>query len=170
VLAAALLVPGCEDDKSKNKKPPVHALSASDSLRGRAPALGQALRFRKAYFVTRPREVDALITPSAFPARLRNPYLSVPRGKRAFRLALRWEDHGRDPFPFEWARFSLRGGGRAPGAAFSHTPIRRLSPTDKRSPRTTILTFLVPDGFRPRELRVASIVAAWRFRARWRLR
>jgi hypothetical protein len=167
LLGVSFLVAGCGDDKRAKAPAPVR--SASDSLRGPAPALGQPLVFRKRYFFMRRRQVEAVLTPSAFTARVNDPYLYVPRGQRPFRLALRWEDRGRDPFPLDWARFSLRGEGRAPRPGFSYSPIRRISPTDKSSPKTTILTFLVPRAFHPRELRISSIVRLWKFRARWRL-
>jgi hypothetical protein len=118
-------------------------------------------------FQGRSRRVDSRVTVSPTGARIRDTSLVVPRGRRPFRLAVRIEDRGPSPFPFEWARFTLvsRTGARSSGSSL--TPLRRLEPGRRRSARAAIITFLVPKGFVPVQARMTSIVAVWPFQARW---
>lgn len=114
------------------------------------------------------RRVRAVMTARPQSGPVRDPTLAVPEGRRPYRVAVRVEDRGRDRFPFEWARFTLAAEGRVVRGPVQ-TPLRRTSPGDRRSARATVLTFFVPRGFRPAQLRVRSAVAVWPFRGRWAL-
>ena len=112
----------------------------------------------------------ARISARTVTGRLRDPALAVPEGRRPYRVSLRIDDRGRDPFPFRWARFSLAGRGGRVVEAPVQAPLRALSPGEHGSPRGTLLTFLVPRGFQVREMRVESIVKLWPFKGTWRVR
>jgi hypothetical protein len=149
---AALAAGGCggADEKAAPKPEPASvALTKTYGFQGRS------------------RRVDSRVTVSPTGARIRDSALVVPRGRRPFRLAIRIEDHGPSPFPFQWARFTLvsRTGARSSGSSL--TPLRRLEPGRQRSARGAIVTFLVPKGFVPVQARMTSIVAVWPFEARW---
>ena len=160
-LASGLLaVAGCDDDSSSG--PPERA---------RPPALGSTVALSGRYpFAGRDRVVRARITARTVTGRVRDPSLAVPKGREPYRVSVRIDDRGRDPFPYRWARFSLDGrGGRVVDAPVQ-APLRQLSPGQRGSPRGTLLTFVVPRGFVARELRVESIVKLWPFEGTWRVR
>jgi hypothetical protein len=107
---------------------------------------------------------------------LTDPYRSATtapsRGIRLVAVHLQVLNHGRDPFPLDWARF--RGydqRGRALPAGTESTPVRKT--VADRPVRGQVLTsvaaFRVPRGSRLGSIRMYSIVDLWRFKARWQL-
>lgn len=110
----------------------------------------------------------ARITARTVRGRVRDPALVVPAGRQPYRVSVSIEDRGADPFPFEWARFSLAGRGGQVVTGPVQSPLRDLGPGKPGSPRATVLTFLAPRAFSVRELRVKSIVRLWPFEGRWK--
>ena len=120
-------------------------------------------------FQGRKRSVVTAMAVSPTTARSGDPLLSVPRGRRAVSVKLRIEDRGRDPFPLGWARFTLVSRTGARSAGYTRSPVRRLQPNRRRSPREAVLTYFVPKDFVAAQVRLSSIVTVWPFRARWAL-
>jgi hypothetical protein len=120
----------------------------------------------------RERQVNAQI---AF-GRLIDPYragvITAPPDARFVGVQLKLLNSGRDPFPFEWARFQgYDERGRALPAGTQNTPLQKTMPGRpvRGQLLASIVAFTVPRGRRLAEIRMTSIVRLWQFHARWEI-
>ena len=171
VLTVALLVAGCSDEAKRSgraDKPPA-TVSAATTARTPAPAKSPVRLTHIYQFANRRREVRSTLTVGPAGGIVRDASIVIPAGRRPYRVSVRVDDRGPAPFPYEWARFTLVGRQGTVVNGYVRTTLRRLMPNRRRSPRQTFLTFLIPGGFAPSEVRMTSIVRLWPFKARWRL-
>lgn len=172
--AVAALIPALGCDSEKDRQPtasraPV-TVPAPRSMRGIPPPPGSSVLLRRTYgFGGRVRSVDSAVAVKPLTAPVRDPSSGASGGRRPLRFSVRIDDRGRDPLPVRWARFTLVSSAGARVSGYSQTPVRRLSPDRRGSPRATTLTFVVPAGFTPAQIRLSSIVGIWPFAARWQV-
>jgi hypothetical protein len=152
------------------------AWTACDGHRSEAgPAsLAGSVALRNSYeFEGRPRHVDAQIALDNVIDPYRGLVTATDPGERLVAVRLRLLNHGRDPFPLEWARFKgydVRG--RALAAGTQSTPLRKSLPDRpvRGQTLTSLMAFRVPERRKLASVRMTSVVELWAFRGRWRLK
>jgi hypothetical protein len=161
VIVAAAALPACGGDDS----------APAGTTQATAPTVAGGEQLKGEYTQGgRERHVDAQI---AF-GRVIDPYragvIAAAPDARFVGVQLKMLNRGRDPFPFEWARFQgYDERGRALPAGTQSTPLQKTMPGRpvRGQLLASIVAFTVPRGRRLAEIRMTSIVRLWQFRARW---